>query len=190
METLTNFINDWWKAGAILLVVASYFIEISKIKINPISFAVGIIGESLNRPIIDLMKEHEKSNRMEMDTFLESIQGMQGSLEDIQNEQMAISRKVDINEVKRLRKEIMDFAASVRRRDPKSEESYKNIIRAHDEYNDLIRSTGLVNGVVDEDYAFIMKVYRNCSITGQFNRKKCYEKMEELDEIADDKQNI
>lgn len=161
METLTNFINDWWKAGAILLVAASYFIEISKIKINPISFVVGIIGKALHRPIIDLMKEHEKSNRMEMDTFLESIQGMQGTLEDIQNEQTAISRKVDINEVKRLRKEIMDFANSVRRRDPKSEESYKNIIRAHDEYNDLIRSTGLVNGVVDEDYAFIMKVYRD-----------------------------
>lgn len=172
VDVIMNLVKEWWGTGVAALVVIGYFVEVSKIKINPLSFILTRLGNAFNKPTLDLMKEHEKSNRMEMDAFLHS-------LKDIQKEQTHISRKVDVNEAKRLRKEIMDFAAAVRRREYKSEESYKNIICAHDEYHKLIESTGITNGVVDEDYAFIVKVYRNCSVTGQFDRKKCYENMED-----------
>ena len=165
VEVLVNFIKDWWQAGAAIIVVASYFVEVSKIKINPISFIFGRIGKAFNKPIIDLMKEHEEQNRKEFTAIMEELK--------------KTSKQVDINEAKRLRTEIMTMAVSLRKREPHSEQDFKNIISAHDDYEKLISKTGMTNGVIDEDYAFIIQVYRNCSARGQFDSRSCYRKMED-----------
>ena len=170
VDVFMNLIKEWWPAGAAILVVASYFIEISKVKINPISFVTKIF----NKPIIDLMKKHEEQNRKEFSAIM-------GELKKTSNQ-------VDVNEAKRLRSEIMSFAVSLRKREPHSEQDYKNIITAHDDYEELIKKTNLKNGVIDEDYAFIVKVYRNCSASGQFENRSCFKKMEESNEPSDIKQ--
>lgn len=149
--------------GTAIIVLLSCFFEISKFKINPISFLVGRIFGAINTPILTKLDIQQK----QLDTFSQR-------LDELLTKQLATDKKIDVNEVKRIRAEIMSFATSCKKREDHNEQQYQNIIKLHDEYNALIESTELINGVLDEDFNFIMMVYKNCRNAGKFYEGNCY----------------
>lgn len=160
---IMKIVKEWWGAGIGVLIVAGYFIEISKIKINPISFVLTRLGTAFNKPTLDQLAIQKK----EMEDFGSKLELMSKKLDET-------DKKIDVNEVKRIRAEIMSFATSCKKREEHNEQQFQTIIKLHEEYEKLIESVELTNGVLDEDYEFIMMVYRHCRDSGKFYPGHCY----------------
>lgn len=70
-----------------------------------------------------------------------------------------IQRQMDENEKDRIRWEVLDFANSCRNGRRHTKDEYQHIITLNDKYKRLLRKTNDVNGVFDEEYAYIKTLY-------------------------------
>lgn len=163
-----------WAGIAITLVIIlfGYFIEISKIKINPISFIFKTIGTAFNQPTLRFIMEHEQQQKLDMANFNQS-------LEEIMNEIKKLTIESKINELKRTRSDIMAFSMSCKRKEDHNEQQFQMIIQLHTDYENIIKELNnlgnpITNGVLDEDYDFIMQTYRQCRDSGKFYTGDCY----------------
>lgn len=163
--------KHWFSILCTLLVIIGYFVEISRIKINPLSFIITRLSNAFNKPALD----QQIIIRKELDYFNKKLDALTEKVEKT-------DKKIDINEAKRIRAEIMAFATSCKKREEHNEDQFKTIIDLHQDYIELIEKVELTNGVLDEDYNFIMHVYRNCRDSGKFYANKCYVKKDNKEE--------
>lgn len=70
-----------------------------------------------------------------------------------------VSDNNDRNEKNRLRWEILDFANSCKNGRRHTQDEYKHIIEAHDDYETFLEKTGDKNGFLDAEYEYILKLY-------------------------------
>lgn len=124
--------------------IASIFIEVSKIKLNPWKSILSFIGNSLNS---DVKKE------------LGNIQGLLKAHGDCLRD---IEMLVDMNEIKRIRAEILAFADSCKMRKEHTEDAFLHIIDIHDDYEELLGKYDMSNGRISMEYEYIMEIYREC----------------------------
>lgn len=96
----------------------------------------------------------------------EKIEGLSKTVDEMvevnveQNGEMArLNKKIDKNEIDRIRWELFQFARACRNGQEPSHEEFKHIFKLHQKYNDLIRENGLVNGEMDIEYAFVEQYY-------------------------------
>lgn len=165
---MIEIIKNWLAIGLGIAAFVGCFVEISKFKINPISFIFIRIGAAFNKPTLDKLLLQQK----EMEEFNKKLEEISKKLE-------ATDKKIDINEIKRIRAEIMAFAMSCKKREDHNEQQFQAIIDIHKEYELLIKLTGIENGVLDEDYNFIMNVYRHCRDSGKLYQDNQHKKAEE-----------
>lgn len=127
-----------------LIGIASIFVEVSKIKLNPWGMLFDFIGRALNR---DVKKE------------LNNIQGMlKAHSEGLKDIEML----VDMNEIKRIRAEIFSFADSCKMGVKHTEDAFLHIIDIHDDYEELINKYDMTNGRINVEYEYILNIYRSC----------------------------
>lgn len=124
-----------WAIG--IIGALSIFVEIIPIKINPWSSLFKYIGRAMNQEIINKVDKLEK---------------------DIDN----ISNKVDANEIKRMRSEILSFSNSCKIGIKHTGDEFKHIIELHGDYEKLINKTNIPNGLVDVEFSYIVEVYKEC----------------------------
>ncbi len=70
-----------------------------------------------------------------------------------------LQNQIDENEKDRIRWEVLDFANSCRNGRRHTKDEYQHIITLHDKYKRLLQKTNDTNGVFDEDYAYIKRLY-------------------------------
>lgn len=115
-----------------------------------ISVTGTIIVNRLNRK--DAVKDREKKEDSETVQMLKKILDKQNEIEE----------RVDRNEIKRLRWEILDFANSCMNKRRHTKEEFDHIMEVHSEYESLLDGLGESNGKVDIAYGFIKDLYAQC----------------------------
>ena len=125
--------------GSVTLIIAflGVFVEITPIKINPISSLLKYCGSKLNE---DLRKD---------------IKEMKSDIEKLDN-------KVDANEIDRIRWEILDFSNSCRNTRKHTRDEFLHIIELNQKYHKIIKEKGIENGQIDLEYDFIEGIYKKC----------------------------
>lgn len=119
-----------------IIVVLSVFVEVTPIKINPISSLLKFMGRSLNA--------------------------------DLKSELDRIAKKVDENEIDRIRWEILEFANSCRIGKKHTYDEFKHIIDLNVKYHAIIKERGLTNGQIDLEYAYIEGIFKECQAENKF----------------------
>lgn len=130
---LDNFVSGAVSLGVIL----SIFIEVTPIKINPISMLLKFIGRNINA---------------ELKAEISAVKA------DVQK----IDNKVDNNEIDRIRWEILDFANSCRNKHRHTREEFLHIINLNEKYHKILDERGMTNGQIDIEYEYIEGLYRKC----------------------------
>lgn len=125
--------------GSVTLIIAflGVFVEITPIKINPISSLLKYCGSKLNE---DLRND---------------IKDMKSDIEKLDN-------KVDANEIDRIRWEILDFSNSCRNKRKHTRDEFLHIIELNQKYHKIIKEKGIENGQIDLEYDFIESIYKKC----------------------------
>lgn len=121
---------------ALMVAAASLFFEVSKIKVNPISFILRWAGKRMFEPF---------------DARLD-----------------AVEKKIDENEMDRIRWEVLDFANSCRNNKQHTKEEFDHIVDLNDKYHKLLEKYDAENGVFDVEYAYILKLYKRCQDQNDF----------------------
>jgi len=133
---MLEMINEYGGIFAVSVMVLGIFVEITPIKINPVSWLFKWVRNAL------LGELTEKIEKMD--------------------------KKIDDNEIYRLRWEILDFANSCRNKRKHSKEEFDHIIDANAKYHKILDSREQKNGQIDADYKYIMELYNRCSKENSF----------------------
>lgn len=137
MEQLLNLVqNDTTIIVSIILFVG-IFIEITPVKINPLSFIIKWIGDCFNRDTRD--KLHSISLQ----------------LDDVSN-------RIDKIEINDMRTTILDFANSSMNNRKHTKEEFEHIIDLYTSYEKIIGDRGMKNGRIDLAYQYISDLYTTC----------------------------
>ena len=78
----------------------------------------------------------------------------------IRKDVAALQSAVDENEKDRIRWEVLDFANACRNGRKHTKDEFQHIIALKDKYVTLLKKTGDKNGVFDEEYSYILDLYK------------------------------
>lgn len=132
---------DHW---SFVLFVIGMFVEFTPaIKFNPLTAILGWIGRLINGEVLEQI----------------------AALQKRADEQRA---SIDENEMDRIRWEVLDFANACRNHVRHTKDEFEHIIALNTKYHTLLDKYGSKNGVFDEEYAYILKLYRQCQVENDF----------------------
>lgn len=137
MESILEIIKNNQGFIVTLVTVSSIFIEISPIKINPISALFKWIGDALNKDTREQLSS--------ISTKLESV-----------------SDRIDKIEINDMRSTILDFANSCMNERKHTKEEFEHIIDLHTQYEDTISKKNMKNGRVELAFKYISDLYTSC----------------------------
>ncbi len=120
-----------------LVAFIGIFVEISPLKINPLSAVIQWFGNALNK---DTRKQ------------LASI--------SLKLEQ--VSERIDKIELNDMRSSILDFSNSCMNERRHTKEEFEHVIDLHTQYEEIISEKGLKNGRVDLAFRYISELYTKC----------------------------
>lgn len=118
-------------------------IEVSPIKINPLSVVFAWIGKKLNADTV-------------------------AKFEALSKQIDSLSERTAKKEIDDLRWNILNFANTCRNHVRHTKEEFNHVIAAHDEYETILKQMGKTNGQIDMDFKFIMDVYYDCLKNNSF----------------------
>lgn len=144
----------------IILLMCSIFFEIAPIKLNPISWLIKFIFKPIRDDISDM--------RTELNNNIEAVKNeLKSDIESIKQEQFVQKESIDdlvraneMNEISRIRWEIIEFANSIENKQLHIRDEYRHIIDDNKRYHTLIEKYGLDNGIIDEEYEKIYNHYK------------------------------
>lgn len=132
-------------------------------------------GTKLGKKIAD--KKENKQKKELKNTIIETtksfIEPLTGDLKQIQRDIKEISnqnteqskniekldKKINSNEIDRIRWEVFSFARLCRLGKIPSHEEFKHIFKLHDKYEQLISLNSVTNGQMDVEFQFITQYY-------------------------------
>lgn len=136
--------------AASLAVIVGIFIEITPVKINPVSTLLKFIGSNINAEL----KKEIASVKAEVESTNSTIQ--------------KVDNKVDDNEIDRIRWEILDFLNSCRSKKRHTKEEFDHIISLNQKYHRILDEREEENGQVDLAFEYIRKIYCKCLENNSF----------------------
>ncbi len=146
MGLLDEFINIIQTKGgfyALLFISASILFEITPVKINPVSMFLKWLGQKLN-------EETRKS------------------ISNLEEKVDLLWEESDETRVEQIRWEILDFANSCRHKRKHTKDEFTHILQQHVKYEELIKKRNIENGVIDEEYKYIVELYNRCCHENSF----------------------
>lgn len=123
-------------------------IEITPIKLNPISHFIRWLGKNFNY--------HSDKQAVEQ------LNTLQNDISSLRTDISNLNLKVDGNEIDRVRQIILDFADALRHGERYSKQKFHYIVDLNRKYHEIITKNNLTNGVLDSDYKYIEKKYQEC----------------------------
>lgn len=118
--------------------------------------------------ILDWMQAHWGICTFVLAAFVQITPGIKFSpltwvgnlfLGGIRKDVAGLQSQIDENEKDRIRWEVLDFANSCRNGRRHTKDEFQHIITLHDKYKRLLQKTNDTNGVFDEEYAYIKRLY-------------------------------
>lgn len=137
--TLRQIIGD----GALIALIVSTVIEITPIKWSPITSILSWLGKKMNSQVIEQVKAQEKK----ID---------------------ALDKKIDMNEVDRIRWEILSFANECKNDRKHTKDEFEHVIGLHEKYEEILDNRDMTNGLVTIEFEYIAEIYHNCLINNSF----------------------
>jgi len=145
-------------SGIIALGVAmSVFVEITPIKINPVSSLLKFIGTNINAEL-----------KTEISDLKAEISDVKSQVELTNGTVHKVDTKVDDNEIDRIRWEILDFANSCRNKRKHTREEFLHIMALNAKYHSILDERGKKNGQIDIEYEYIEGLYKKCLENNSF----------------------
>lgn len=120
-----------------LVAFIGIFVEISPLKINPLSAVIQWFGNTLNK---DTRKQ---------------LASISLKLEEV-------SERIDKIELNDMRSAILDFSNSCMNERKHTKEEFEHVIDLHTQYEEIISEKGLKNGRVDLAFRYISELYTKC----------------------------
>ncbi len=140
---MKEFLLENWRHILWLIFCSGLVIEITPLKVNPITSILRWIGKRLNKDMDDKISKIE--------TKVDMVQL------DLHN-----------HKVESWRRDILNFADSLSLGKCKSKEQYLYIISLHDSYEKYIEERGLINGQINSAYEYIQKKFNECMENNSF----------------------
>lgn len=143
-----------------LLLCIGICIEITPIKINPISSVMKLLFKPIRQEMDDMKKElNDNINSVKTDLKEDINQLSDGQLK--QSETIVeLIKTSEINEITRLRWEIIEFARSLDNNQLHRRDEYLQIKEDNQRYHSLIKKYGLTNGLIDDEMEKINDHYK------------------------------
>ena len=142
-----------------ILIFLSLFIEVSKIKINPISAIVKFLFRPIRKEIENLGIKIQQ----DMDDMKQELKDEINLLRlDQEKEKEAIDQLIYANEmaeISRIRWEIIEFSNSLTNKITHVRDEYRHVIDDYKKYETLIKKYDLKNGIITEEYEKITDHY-------------------------------
>ena len=150
-----------WAAGTVGFL--SVFVEVSKIKINPISAILGWIGKRLTANMTEKMEKDQKEIKEE----LKEIKDKQVLLEK-KIEELSLNEAIDVSDS--IKFQIFSFYHELQKPNIRhSEAEFNQIIALDQKYRVLVQKTKQPNEVYEAEFDYIMSVYKHCQETNDFD---------------------
>lgn len=124
-------------SGMVIILIFTTLVEITPIKWNPLTSILSWLGIRMNGKLIAKVDEQGKQIK-ELDT------------------------KIDMNEIDRIRWEILSFAGSCRTGHRHTKDEFEHIIGLHEKYHHILTAHNMTNGLVSLEYEYIENIYRHC----------------------------
>lgn len=134
MEKILTLIGNNGGGITIAILILSIFVEISPIKISPVTSFFKWIADKLN-------KETK-----------EQLQNISYQVSDV-------SGRLDMLEINDMRSKILDFSNSCLNERRHTKDEFEHIIDLHTQYEDSITKHKMKNGRVDLAYKYISELY-------------------------------
>lgn len=166
MQDSTLFVNAlqkilvWMSQHVIeIIIFLSIFIEVSKIKFNPLSSLVKFIFKPIHSEIEEMRKEFKQDIKELKEDLTAQIESMR---EDQEKEKEAIDELIYSNEmaeISRIRWSIIEFSNSLTNGQLHVRDEYRHIKDEYKKYEQLVEKYDLENGIVTEEIDKIKKHY-------------------------------
>lgn len=144
LTELLGLIDRHSGIATIVIVLVLSLVEVSKIKINPWSKLFSWLGTTINKDVLSRLQKNE-----------EELTSIKKSVSDIEN-------RMDDDKIDGIRSEILSFATSCKKGEEHTVKQFKRIFTLHETYDAMIEEKGLENGVMEIEYAYIVRVYNKC----------------------------
>lgn len=144
METISSMtLGQLIGSVAGIVALISVFVEITPIKINPVSKALVWVGKKINGEVVSKVEDQGKK------------------LDDL-------AKKMDENEIDRIRWEILDFANSCRNGRHHTKDEFTHIIAQNDKYHRILERRSMTNGQTELEMQYIIEIYKRCQRENSF----------------------
>lgn len=137
MEELITIIKENWGTIIGTCGVLGIGLEISPVKVKPVSLLLKKAGAIMNADI------SEKVNSLE---------------EEFQN----FKKEEDMDRINNIRKEIVDFSLSCQRNEHHTRDEFDRIFERVTTYHFLLKKYGKENGKIDIEVNYINNIYADC----------------------------
>lgn len=150
-----------WASNHIIeiIVFLSIFLEISKVKISPISSLIKFVFKPIRKELEAMREEFKK----EIENLREDLTSQIESLrEDQEENKKAVNEMIKSNEmaeISRIRWEIIEFSNSLKNGQLHVRDEYRHIKDDHRKYEILIEKYNLENGITTEEMENIITHY-------------------------------
>lgn len=130
------------------------------------------ISEDTANKLMEKYSERQDECLGEIHERLEEVSERLDDIESVNRSQndavRLLNEKVDMNEIDRIRHEILYFASQCRKGAVFSPDDFNHIIDIHDKYERLLKANNLTNGQMDVDFNFITSYYNTLPRDGKF----------------------
>lgn len=138
--------------AALILLILSFVIEITPIKINPWTKILKSIGKTITKDACG-----------KVDGLITKIDQLERKFDKMENDQIE-------NEKDRIRWEVLDFANSCRNGRKHTRDEFQHIVALNTKYKSLLRQTNDENGVFEDEYNYIHDIYDELKRDNNFLR--------------------
>lgn len=142
-----------------IILILSVFFEISRIKLNPISWLMKILFKPIKKDMDD-MKAELKSDISNMEQKLSSE--IDAVRQEVNSEHVRIDDLIsstELSDISRMRWTIIEFSNSLENGQKHIRDEYRHIKDEAKRYHELIQKYNLDNGIIDEEMEKINKRY-------------------------------
>ena len=142
-----------------IIIFCSIFLEVSKIKINPISAVVKFVFRSIRKEIADTraeIKEDMEKMKAELTEQIDSLRDDQEKENEIIN---GLLRAQDMSQISISKWQIVEFANSIQNGQLHVRDEYRHILDEYRKYETMIAKYGLEDSGTAEEIEKVRKHY-------------------------------
>lgn len=148
-----------WDHIVIIILVLSVFFEISKIKINPISWVTKLIFRPIRKDMDDMKKELKNDISNMEDKLSKEIDSVKAEVSSEHERIDDLISSTELSEISRIRWNIIEFSNSIENGQKHIRDEYRHIKDDAKRYHVLVEKYDLDNGIIDEEMEKINRRY-------------------------------